>query len=713
LNVASEASSASDGGRLLWFRQFLEAELAPYPGRAALVARIVISATMVMLIVMTFRIPGGAIPAFYTFLISRENLRATVTVVKRIAVTYSLAAICVLIVSTVSLGDPLLRLVAISVMLFVVSFAISALTDYLAALSCGILVAVTLPLWDRHISIHDKVNQTLWYVGGILIAGLVTIVVEVVYAQWKPGNDLLVSIAGRLTAVENLLAGCAEGRPEDEAVQKRVQWYALLGISRLRRILARAGHSPYYRQQMGAVMGVVGHLVDLAAELTHSTIHPSDDDRTRLHALTGSIARIRKDLLSERVPARSEDSSGEREPSPGVPLLEKMERTTWLIRELLGGLESLDAYAPSPSSGDPPLSLLAPDALTNDEHMKFALKLCLATSACHILYTSLDWFDAFTAVQACLLTALTTIGASHQNQVLRITGVLTGGFVLGMGAQVFAMPYIDSIGGFTLLYVVVNACAGWIATSSPRLSYFGVQAGLAFYYVAFDGFAIPSSLLVVRDRVLGFLMGFCMMWLVFDQFWRRSAAVAMKRAFISTLRLVAELAREPATDAPSVAVARTYSLRETINRSFDGVRAYADGVLFEFGPSRPQNLALRDRIRRWTLELRLIFVVQVALLKYRLQVPGFELPEPVRAAQRELYERVVTALQDMADRIEGKAAKRADVVAAAFEHLEQTAWACCAEGEHRVLPDRVRTFLTLSRRVAYLTTSLSVEIGAG
>src|SRR5262249_23275425 len=270
----------------------------------------------------------------------------------------------------------------------------------------------------------------------------------------------------------------------------------------------------------------------LAAQLTHSTIHPSDADRRRLFALAANLAGIRDALLSERLPERFEYPPTGSEPSPGVPDLDLMERTTWLIAEILLGLESLDAHARATPCGNPPPAFGAPHALPNPEHTRFGLKLCLATSACHIIYTSLDWFGTFTSVQACVLTALTTIGASHQNQVLRITGVVTGGFVVGIGAQVFVLPHIDSIGGFTLLYLAVTPAAAWIATSSPRLSYFGVQAGLAFYYIAFDGFAIQTSLVVARDRVLGFLMGFSMMWLVFDQLWRRSAVTAMKRAFV-------------------------------------------------------------------------------------------------------------------------------------------------------------------------------------
>ena len=48
-----QATSQSWG----WFADFLKQELAPYPGRASTVARMVISATLVMLIIMIFRIP--------------------------------------------------------------------------------------------------------------------------------------------------------------------------------------------------------------------------------------------------------------------------------------------------------------------------------------------------------------------------------------------------------------------------------------------------------------------------------------------------------------------------------------------------------------------------------------------------------------------------------------------------------------------------------
>jgi len=52
-------------------------ELAPYPGRAATVARMVLAATLVMIICNTFRIPFAFVGGIYALLISRESPRAT------------------------------------------------------------------------------------------------------------------------------------------------------------------------------------------------------------------------------------------------------------------------------------------------------------------------------------------------------------------------------------------------------------------------------------------------------------------------------------------------------------------------------------------------------------------------------------------------------------------------------------------------------------
>jgi len=105
-----------------------------------------------------------------------------------------------------------------------------------------------------------------------------------------------------------------------------------------------------------------------------------------------------------------------------------------------------------------------------------------------------------------------------------------------------------------------------------------LQVALAFYLINLQKFAMETSLSIARDRIVGILLGLFMMWLVFDQLWGARAAVEMKRTFISNLRLLAEVAREPLSKELKVASQRGYALRETINANFDNVRSLADAV---------------------------------------------------------------------------------------------------------------------------------------
>src|SRR5215475_6998134 len=242
---------------------------------------------------------------------------------------------------------------------------------------------------------------------------------------------------------------------------------------------------------MAGVAALVGRLVDLAATMIQLRVEPSAADRARFSSLASALASIRNHLLSHSVPNPAQFYTGQQSPT-AVPLLDEMERSVALISEVLQGSRSIDMYLPT-SENVPRRAIFAPDAFTNPEHLRFALKGCLAASGSYIIYKAVAWPEISTAVTTCLLTALTTIGASRQKQVLRIAGAIVGGFLIGMGAQIFILPYVDSIGGFTVLFATVTIVGAWFATSSPRLSYFGVQLALAFFFVNLQEFGIETS----------------------------------------------------------------------------------------------------------------------------------------------------------------------------------------------------------------------------
>jgi multidrug resistance protein MdtO len=688
--------------------RLLGEELVPYPGRAALVGRMVLAATLAMFITMTFRIPYGAYCALYALTISHESPQITVKAAVTRTVSFALGAIYILIGAAFFVDDPALRLLWVIGTMFMMFYAVSAMSTFVSAVNIAYLIAMTTPLWDEHISGELRLEGTLWAVFALTIGSAVAVVVELLFDAIRPGNDLLRSIGDRLTSVEAVLLSYAAGGPVDQATEDKVTRLAMLGTSRLRRALRNSSYPQDYREQIGAVVALVGRLVDIAASLTPIGIPAGGDDRQRIRDLATSIGNIRVDLTSGEPPHPIVHDASK--PSSGVPLLGEMEKTVSLIPEVFFGAASMDELGLSASGDKRPSTFLVRDAFSNLDHLRFGLKGGLAASLCYMTYNALAWPGISTAITTCLLTALSTAGFSHQKQILRFAGAVVGGVFLGMGAQIAILPHLDSIAEFTVLFVAASAVGAWLATSSPRLAYFGVQILVAFYLINLQEFKEQISLGVARDRVVGILLGLFAMWLVFDQLWGTLASVELKKAFIANLRSLAEFQRQPRSEERKIAIASSYSLRETINTNFDKVRSLADGVLFEFGPSRTQDLKLRSQILKWQPQLRMLFLIRITLFKYRLRLPGFELQEALSASQQEFDSGLAVVLDRMADRMAEKASTEDFDFKDLFERLEKTAWTCSSETPQQSIATKLRTFLALSRTAESLVLSLENEI---
>ena len=689
---------------LAWLRNFLREELAPYPGRGALVTRMVIATALITVVGMTFRIPYTFQGAIYALMVSRESPRATLKSAGTILLVTGIGAVYLLVSVAFVVGSPFAHFLWAIGSLFVAFYAISVLTDYTAAVVFTVMISLGTPLWDRVVPPETNVEDTLWLCLAVVIGVVITAAVELVFAHRRPGDDIVLPIAERLSAIERLLTCYADGRQIDAATRKQIIQFEMRGTSMLRRILRRSGYSPQYSVEMAGTAALVGRLIDLAATLTQLEFESATSDRKRFGDLASALANIRKQLVNREIPGPVRFNTDVE--SAGVPLLPEIEHTVSLVPQAFAASSSIhELLPPAEDIGQP--SILASDAFVNPEHLRFALKGCLAASICYVIYNAVAWPGISTSVTTCLLTALSTIGSSHQKQVLRITGALVGGFILGMGSQIFILPHLDSIGGFVLLSVFVTAFASWVMTSSPRLSYSGIQVANAFYLINLSEFKMQTSLAVARDRVVGILLGLFIMWLVFDQFWGVPAARAMKKTFISNLRLLARFAREPISNNLKAAVAQRLAFGETINGNLDKVRALADGVLFEFGPSRQQDLALRDRIRRWQPEMRVLFIMKIAEWKYRAQLPGFELLDPIAVELREFDEQLARALDAMADRIEERSTGLQPTLQDALTQLER---AIQVDRTDIASTGRLQALLVLGRRIESSMAALTNKI---
>jgi multidrug resistance protein MdtO len=682
-----------------WFASFLGQELKPYPGRIVLALRYVVAATITMLLIVTFRLPGAAVGGFFSLLISREapitTLRGGISTVA----SFLFGTAFLLTGALLLVNYPLTHFLWVIVSFFVAFYGLSAMSNYGAGTAFAIVIVLSVPAWDQPVPQAAVVVSNLWVLGSVALAVTVTIFVEFAFSLFYTRDELTEGLDQRLEAVRVVLKQSAHRSASPQAMGKLAQ-FAMIGVSRLRRLALSANSARQDTARLSTTVALIGRLVDILAPFRRfDTISP--DDAPRIQTLTDQISK-----LQQKLHARNDKQVIQplRTPSDGPLILLGLEQTLEMLRMSLspapGQSFALDQINPAPPT------FLKHDAFHNPEHLNFALRGCLAATLCYFIFNAVFWPGLNTSLFTCVVTAVTSIGSSRQKQLMRFSGALLGGVVLGIGSQVLILPMLDTIAGFTVMFATVTAVAAWILTSSPRLSYFGNQLALAFYLIQLRGPSPQTNLAIARDNIMGIMLGLVMMWLVFETLGSKPAVQVMRELFTETLHLMAQLAT-PWPKGKPVDLQKIVTLREKISQNFLGVTSQADAVLFEIGRSRDQSLALRHRLMEWQPQLRSIFLMQVALLQYRLQVSPQDLPAPVmRAAAR--FDNEVSALLEViarAFRFKDTSSKP-DNIQLAYADLEHAIF----DGFHNDPPLRARAVLAISSQIIDLACRLLVEI---
>src|SRR6266436_4118044 len=493
------------------FLAILAQELAPREGRRLAVARIAAACTITVAIAMVFRIPLAAYMAYMVFLTSKDDSAATVTMAVAGALAVTLAVIFTLGLAQISLGDPAIRLPAMALMTFLAMFSVRTFALGPVSFLAGFLVVTMQSVVDEVPNPEAFTRTTLWLWVVVVVPAFTMTLITLLFGP----QGAAVAERGLRKVLTDLEAALTRG----EIAGRLAQWLAILVP------LIEKSRNPL------AIPRLLDALVIL--EAYPAPIPPRE--RTRLSNLVrGCLNALAHQNLEAEAPPETESTP-------------EALAATHAFAELQRELSRAPAHQPA-HAGHKPRQLFAPDTLSNPAHWQFALKTTIAIMIVYSVYTMLDWPGLLTSIVTVFFVALGSVGETVHKLVLRLSGALIGGLLAGLSI-VFLLPHFTDIGQLCALTAVVALFAGWVSTSSERLSYAGMQIALAFFMGLLQTYSPANDLTVLRDRVVGILLGNVVMTLVFSSLWPESAITRLRSALADALRGIAALLRSPQSTA--------------------------------------------------------------------------------------------------------------------------------------------------------------------
>jgi multidrug resistance protein MdtO len=489
------------------FLTFLAQELSPREGRGLAVARIAAGCTITVAIAMVFRIPLAAYMAYMVFLASKDDIAGTARMTVAASLAITLGVIFSLGLAQISLGDPAIRLPAMALTTFLAMF--SARTFALGPISflAGFIVVTMQSVVDQMPNPEAFTRLTLWLWVVVVVPVAVTMLINLLFGPAASA----VAERGVRKVLTDLEAALASG----EIAGRLREWRAILVP------LAEKSRNP----------PAIHRLLDALVILEAYPDPMPPRERTRLSYLVrGSLSAFERQNLVGEVPPETES-------------MPQALATTYAFAELRRELSRTPEHQPA-HTGPKPRQLVVPDALSNPAHWQFALKTTIAIMIVYSVYTMLDWPGLLTSIVTVFFVALGSVGETVHKLVLRLSGAIIGGLLAGLSI-VFVFPHFTDVGQLCALTAVVALFAAWVTTSSERLSYAGMQIALAFFMGALQTYSPATDLTVLRDRVVGILLGNVVMTLVFSSLWPESAITRLRSALADALRGIAALLRSP------------------------------------------------------------------------------------------------------------------------------------------------------------------------
>ena len=516
---------ASDSASAERLPALLRRELQLDASRVRSVMRIATGTAIAVAVAMVFQIPLPAYVAYLIFLLSQEDTASTLISSIGGLVAVTLAVAFSLLFYVFDASEPALRIPLLTLSTFLGSFLSRTSTLGPIAFLSGFVLVLSQTLIDDAPNTEALTHGVLW-----LWVVVATPVFTVIVLNLLTGESPVALSRQRAATLMEAAADYIE-RPLSQ--NPSLLRNKLVALNQLK------GKAFLWDKQLKAFAEEDQRLFGLMLEILQiARALPPQLAAGSRHALASSLRQSRALFLKRRgIDAATVPLVHDGMESEFDPVCEALRLALRDLHTEASG--QTQAGTPNPHTAAS-RRFFVPDAFHNPAHVRYALKVTFAVLASYATYTLLDWPGIRTAVTTCFFVSLTTFGESAHKLTLRISGALIGGLLGGL-CLVFVIPSLTDIGQLCLLVAGVSALCAWVSTSSENISYAGMQMAFAFFLGTLQGYSPASDLTVLRDRVVGIVIGNIWISVFFTSLWPVSALQQARNLWSSSLEKLSAL----------------------------------------------------------------------------------------------------------------------------------------------------------------------------
>jgi multidrug resistance protein MdtO len=535
--------------------------LGPFPGRLEFAARLALICAVTTLVVEIYQTPEAALTVYVVFFLNKPDRGTSLILSVVMLVLISLIIASVILVAKVVIDQPVWRVASMSAISLGLLFLASASKFRPIGGILALIIAYALDLLGT-VQAGELATRSFLY-------------------AW-----LFVGIPAGVSISINLLLAPPPQRLAELALARRLYLAASLlrnPDGRTRRAFAECLREGDEEVLKWLKLGAVGRTLTLE---NLQALRQATESSTEILILIDVMDRDSDAAVPapvrERL-AQTLDAMASILSKGGYPVEIEFEDATdgtlsippRAVKALAALNEVLISFADkSPADTRPPKpaeksgGFFLPDAFSNPEHVRYAVKTTAAAMFCYVLYSLLDWPGIHTCLITCYIVSLGTTAETVEKLTLRILGCVIGA-AAGIAAIVYLIPSTTSIGSLMATVFLSTLVSGWIVAGSQRISYAGFQIAFAFFLCVIQGSGPSFDMATARDRVIGILLGNLVVYVLFTNLWPISVGTLVDPAIAAVLRRLSNILTETNRSKRRSLASQTQHALGAIDRNLD------------------------------------------------------------------------------------------------------------------------------------------------